>query len=112
MPSVGGSVEIYPRGMISVTGMAPFSPLVQVMTISRSEHGITRIAGVCGGDPCIKGTRLPVWVLYQAKLAGVPDAEILESYPFITPNDLKNAWRYAQDHMEEIQNIISESNMW
>jgi uncharacterized protein (DUF433 family) len=77
-----------------------------------SERGIARVSGVCGGEPCIEGTRLPVWVLYQAQLAGVPDAELLESYPFITPRDLKNAWRYVRDHKEEMQTVLRENNMW
>ena len=73
---------------------------------------IGSIPGVCGGKPCIRGTRLPVWVLYQAKLAGTSDAELLESYPFITANDLMNAWGYIEDHMAEIQKVIDQNRMW
>jgi uncharacterized protein (DUF433 family) len=79
---------------------------------NRRYRGITRTPGVCGGDSCIKGTRLPVWVLLQARSAGVPDAELLERYPYITLTDLKNVWRYAQDHMAELEDTISKNSMW
>ena len=32
--------------------------------------GIESTPGVCGGEPCIVRTRIPVWVLVQAKRLG------------------------------------------
>jgi uncharacterized protein (DUF433 family) len=85
---------------------------VQPENGERQYPRIGSIPGVCGGKPCIRGTRLPVWVLYQAKLAGTSDAELLESYPFITTKDLKDAWRYVEDHMLEVKKTIDDNNMW
>ena len=43
--------------------------------------GIERTPGVCGGDACIAGTRIPVWVLEGFRRLGWTDATILASYP-------------------------------
>jgi len=32
--------------------------------------GVDTIGGVCGGEPCIVRTRIPVWVLEQARRLG------------------------------------------
>jgi uncharacterized protein (DUF433 family) len=56
--------------------------------------GIDSIPGVCGGDPCIRGTRIPVWVLAQSKRLGMDEADILKNYPSLQAEDLANAWAY------------------
>lgn len=64
--------------------------------------GIEATPYVCGGEPCIVRTRIPVWVLVQAKRLGTSEAEILRSYPALRAEDLANAWAYARAHREEI----------
>ena len=71
---------------------------------------ITKTRGVCGGAACIKNLRMPVWVLYQARLAGVSDKELLERYPFLTQAELRDAWRYAEDHPREIARKMREND--
>jgi len=39
--------------------------------------GIESRPGVCGGEPCIVRTRIPVWVLEQARRLGTSEAELL-----------------------------------
>src|SRR5438477_524635 len=51
-----------------------------------------------GGDACVRDTRIPVWVLANYRRLGAPDAEILRSYPSLTPADLEAAWEYAAAH--------------
>ena len=41
---------------------------------------IVRRRGVCGGDPCIAGTRIPVWVLYRARQLGASDKRLLNMF--------------------------------
>ena len=77
----------------------------------RKHPGISKTPGVCGGAACIKGLRMPVWVLYRAKLNGVSEDELLESYPFLKRSELKDAWRYTKDHPKEIAKKIKE-NSW
>jgi uncharacterized protein (DUF433 family) len=53
---------------------------------------------ICGGDPCIVRTRIPVWVLVQSRRLGMSEAELLKSYPALRAEDLVNAWAYEQSH--------------
>ena len=71
--------------------------------------GIENNPGVCGGEPCIVRTRIPVWVLVQAKRLGKTEADLLQAYPTLRAEDLANAWAYARSHVEEIQQQIHEN---
>ena len=74
-----------------------------------SFPGIESAPGVCGGDPCIVRTRIPVWVLVQARNLGMSEAEILQSYPTLRAEDLVNAWAYYRSHRQEIDPQIAEN---
>ncbi len=52
--------------------------------------GIDSIPGVSGGEPCIVRTRIPVWVLVQARRLGTSEADLLRSYPTLRAEDLAN----------------------
>lgn len=71
--------------------------------------GIDNQPGVCGGEPCIVRTRLPVWVLVQARRLGASEADLLRSYPTLRAEDLANAWAYFRSHREEIERQIREN---
>ena len=71
--------------------------------------GIESTPGVCGGEPCIVRTRIPVWILVRARQLGASEAEILGSYPTLRALDLVNAWAYARSHHEEIEGQIEEN---
>ena len=47
------------------------------------------------GQPVIAGTRLPVYVIIQAIAAGDGPEEIIEAYPFLTPQDIEAALSFA-----------------
>lgn len=68
--------------------------------------GIESSPDICGGEPCIVRTRIPVWVLVQAKRLGTSEAEILRSYPTLRAEDLTNAWAYVRAHQDEIDQQI------
>jgi len=70
--------------------------------------GIDVTAGVCGGDPCIVRTRIPVWVLEQARRLGASEADLLHCYPALRAEDLANAWAYVRVHRDEIDQQIRE----
>jgi uncharacterized protein (DUF433 family) len=70
---------------------------------------IMKTPGVCGGDACIVGTRIPVWVLANSRRLGSSDAEILHAYPSLTPIELSAAWDYAVANREEIDRAIAEN---
>lgn len=68
--------------------------------------GIDADPAVCGGEPCIARTRIPVR-LVQARRLGTSEAEILGAYPTLRAEDLVSAWAYAQLHAGEIDDQIA-----
>ena len=68
--------------------------------------GIETNLNVCGGEPCVVRTRIPVWLLVQAKRLGTSEADLLRSYPSLRAEDLANAWAYARAHKDEIDKQI------
>jgi uncharacterized protein (DUF433 family) len=77
--------------------------------LARLGSGIEATPGVCGGDPCIAGTRIPVRVLENYRRLGMPEAEILANYPTLRAVDLVNAWAYVDAHAEEMERQIREN---
>ena len=71
--------------------------------------GVESISGVSGGEPCIVRTRIPVWVLVQARRLGTSEADLLKAYPTLRAEDLANAWVYYRSHQEEIEQQIREN---
>ena len=71
--------------------------------------GIESIPGVSGGEACIVRTRIPVWVLVQARRLGMSEADLLRSYPVLRAEDPANAWAYAGLHHDEIERQIVEN---
>lgn len=54
----------------------------------------------CGGRPCIRGMRIRVKDVLDLLAAGVPQAEILEDYPYLEPDDIKACLDYAADQAD------------
>ena len=71
--------------------------------------GIDSRADVCGGEPCIVRTRIPVWLLEQARRLGTSEQALLAAYPQLRAEDLVNAWAYARSHAGEIESQIREN---
>lgn len=47
------------------------------------------------GKPVIKGTRIPVELILREISYGLTPAQIMESYPRLTPEDIRAAAAYA-----------------
>jgi uncharacterized protein (DUF433 family) len=77
--------------------------------MSTATHRVTKNPDICGGDACIRGHRIPVWVLVNYRRLGGSTADILHAYPSLTPRDLEDAWSYAAAHAEEIDRAIQEN---
>jgi uncharacterized protein (DUF433 family) len=77
------------------------------MTVTASW--ISKKPDRCGGDACIRETRIPVWVLVGYRRLGASDADILQAYPGLTPADLEAAGDYAAANREEIDGAIREN---
>jgi len=77
--------------------------------LSGAFPGIESTPGICGGEPRIPGTRIPVWVLVQYRKLGASDADLLRAYPTLRAEDLANAWAYYRSHRDEIEQQIVEN---
>ena len=64
--------------------------------------------GVCGGDACIRDTRIPVWLVVQARSLGTSEADLLRAYPSLSAEDLASAWAYYLGNREEIEQQIRD----
>ena len=65
--------------------------------------GIDSRSGVCGGEPCIVRTRIPVWILEQSRRLGASEPVLLTSYPSLRAEDLVNARAFTRAHTAEIE---------
>ncbi len=71
--------------------------------------GIDSRPEVCNGQPCIVRTRIPVWLLEQARRLGTSEQTLLAAYPSLRAEDLVNAWAYARSHATEIDEQIRDN---
>lgn len=69
--------------------------------------GVDSTPGVCGGEACIVRTRMPVWLLVQARKLGTSESQLLSSYPGLRAEDLANAWAYYRAHRQEVEADIA-----
>jgi uncharacterized protein (DUF433 family) len=67
---------------------------------------IRKTRGVCGGDACIRDTRIMVWLLVDLRRQGMSNAEVLAGYPGLSEEDLAAAWEYYVAHPGEIDDAI------
>lgn len=80
-----------------------------VSDLGDSFPGIESTPDICGGEARIIRTRIPVWVLEQARRPGVTEADLLRSYPTLRAEDLVHAWACARAHREEIERQIQDN---
>jgi uncharacterized protein (DUF433 family) len=66
--------------------------------------------GVCGGKPCIAGTRIRVQDIYVwHELQGKTPDEIVSDFPQLSLADVHAALAYYWDNREEIQRQMREA---
>ena len=54
-----------------------------------------------GGVPCIRGLRIPVATIVGMVADGMSDREILDAYPDLEAEDVREALRYAAEAVRE-----------
>lgn len=59
---------------------------------------------ICGGTPCIKGTRIAVSIVLDSLADDVTPTELLEHYPSLKPEDIRAAIAYAAE--------LARENVW
>jgi uncharacterized protein (DUF433 family) len=64
---------------------------------------ITFDPSVMGGKPCIRGMRVTVGTIVGLLAAGHTEQEILKAYPYLEPEDLREALAYAAWRVKEAE---------
>jgi len=59
---------------------------------------------VCGGKPCIRGTRIYIAIVLDSLAEGLTPDEIVSQYPQLTLDDIHAALAYAAE--------LSRENIW
>jgi uncharacterized protein (DUF433 family) len=77
--------------------------------LARLGSGIESTPEVCGGEPRIAGTRIPVWTLENYRRLGLSEAQILGAFPSLRATDLVNAWSFVASHLDEIEQQIRDN---
>ncbi len=72
----------------------------------QAKSWVLKTPGVCGGDPCIRNTRITVHGLVEYRQLGLSDAEIIKRVRGLTLADLEAAWEYYAQNRKEIDEII------
>jgi uncharacterized protein (DUF433 family) len=66
--------------------------------MERMPQALARITvdpKVCGGQPCVRGLRIPVALVLKHLAAGQTPQQIVEEYPELEPEDVLECLRYA-----------------
>lgn len=64
---------------------------------------------VMGGKPCIRGMRVTVGMILGLMASGHATEEILQAYPYLELEDLRESLAYAAWRVEEIEVPLSAS---
>lgn len=70
---------------------------------------ITQDPNVMGGRPCIRGMRVTVGMIVGQIGAGLTPEELLQDYPYLEADDIKQALLYAAWRSEEREIAFAES---
>ena len=65
------------------------------------EKRIVRDAGICGGQPVIRGTRVTLRTVLASLAEGATAAEIVADYPSLTEEDVRAVIAFAAVSAEE-----------
>jgi uncharacterized protein (DUF433 family) len=75
-----------------------------------TEHPhIERAPGVCGGEPKIKGTRIPVWIVAGWHVMGQSVDAIIAMYPHLSAAQVHDALSYYYDHRAEVDAVRAQN---
>lgn len=62
---------------------------------------ITVDADKMGGVPCIRGLRVPVATVVALVADGMSEQDILNAYPYLEAEDIREALHYAAEAVKE-----------
>lgn len=56
---------------------------------------------ICGGKPCIRGTRIEIAIILDGLAEGLTTKQLLEHYPQLSAEDVRAALAYAAELSRE-----------
>jgi uncharacterized protein (DUF433 family) len=59
---------------------------------------------VCGGQPCVRDTRIYISTILDGLAEGLTPEGIIDHYPQLTMDDVRATWAYAAE--------LSRENVW
>ena len=62
---------------------------------------ITVSPNICHGQPCVKGSRIMVWLVLQYLANGDRVEDVLAAFPSLTPEDVEACLAYAAESARE-----------
>jgi uncharacterized protein (DUF433 family) len=74
------------------------------MTHHELLQRITVDPNVCGGKPCVRGTRIYIAIILDGLAEGLSPDQILDHYPQLTLDDIHAALAYAA--------ALAQEGMW
>jgi len=74
------------------------------MTYDQLLERISVDPKVCGGQPCIRGTRIYIAIVLDGLAEGLTPEQIIDHYPQLTLDDIRAALAYAAE--------LSRENVW
>src|ERR1700679_445210 len=81
---------------------------MSIAPIAQPKQHIVSTPGVCGGKPCIAGTRVRVWDIAVRAQAGESPDDVLTHFPHLTLSDVHAALAYYYDNREAIDQQAAE----
>ena len=73
---------------------------------TKAQSWVQKTPNVCGGDACLRNTRVTVHGLVHYRQLGFSEERLLEVIQGLTPDDLAVAWDYYASHAAEIDEAI------
>ena len=67
---------------------------------------ITLEPGKRGGRPCIRGMRMTVQDVMSYLAAGMTVAEILDDFPYLTPEDIQACFAFAAERERSMLTVV------
>jgi uncharacterized protein (DUF433 family) len=90
--------------------MATANPTPTIPPAAEPTPRIVSTPGICGGKPCVAGTRIRVQDIYVwHELQGRSADEIVSEFPQLTMADVYAALSYFWDHRDEIQRQMADA---
>lgn len=84
--------------------------MAQVRATRPSKRGrIVRDPRVWGGEPTIRGTRVPVSSIVVEWQVSRDEQQVARAFPRVDPDAIREALVYYESHREEIDRLIEEN---